>query len=107
MHQGDQDKVKGVYHINLVDEVTQFEITCCVERVSEQYLIPSLISMLDTLPFKISGFDSDNGSEYVNEMVAKLLNKLRVEFTKSPSRKSNDNALVEGKNAAVIRKLFG
>lgn len=107
VHQGDQDKVKGVYHINLVDEVTQFEITCCVEKISEQYLIPSLISMLDTLPFKISGFHSDNGSEYVNKMVAQLLNKLHVEFTKSRSRKSNDNALVEGKNAAVIRKQFG
>ncbi len=107
VHQGDQDKVKGVYHINLVDEVTQFEITCCVEKISEQYLVPQLIVMLSILPFKIRGFHSDNGSEYVNKVVAGLLNKLNVEFTKSRSRKSNDNALVEGKNAAVIRKQFG
>ncbi len=48
------------------------------------------------------------GSEYINHRVAALLEKLRVErFTKSRARHSNDNALVEGKNANVIRKWFG
>jgi hypothetical protein len=107
VHQGDQDGVKGVYHINLVDEVTQFQVTCCVERISEQFLIPALESLIAQLPFKIRGFHSDNGSEYINKQVAGLLEKLRAEFTKSRSRQSNDNALVESKNAAVIRKQFG
>lgn len=107
VHQGDQDKVKGVYHINLVDEVTQFQITCCVEKISERFLLPVLEAMLECLPFKIRGFHSDNGSEYINKTVAELLNKLNIEFTKSRSRRSNDNALVEGKNAAIIRKHFG
>ena len=40
VHQGDQDRQKGVYHINAVDEVTQFEVVCSVERISERYLIP-------------------------------------------------------------------
>ena len=39
--------------------------------------------------------------------MSSLLEKLRIEFTKSRSRKSNDNALAEGKNAAIIRKHFG
>jgi hypothetical protein len=39
--------------------------------------------------------------------VARLLNKLRAEFTKSRAYRSQDNALVEGKNGAVIRKLIG
>jgi hypothetical protein len=107
VHQGDQDKVKGVYHINVVDEVTQFQITCCVEKISEHYLVPALASMLDILPFQIISFHSDNGSEYINKNVSSMLEKLRVEFTKSRSRKSNDNALAEGKNAAIIRKHFG
>jgi hypothetical protein len=107
VHQGDQDKVKGVYHINLVDEVTQFEITCCVEKISELYLVPALELMFDKIPYKIRGFHSDNGSEYINKMVAALLEKMCIEFTKSRSRKSNDNALAEGKNAAIVRKTFG
>jgi transposase InsO family protein len=107
VHQGDQDKQKGVYHINAVDEVTQFEVMCTVEKISEQYLIPAIEQLLMGFPFVIQGFHSDNGSEYINHKVAKLLQKLLIEFTKSRSRQSNDNALVESKNGSVIRKLFG
>ena len=107
VHQGDLDKEKGVYHINAVDEVTQFEIVTSVVAISERFLLPALAQMLELFPFKIKGFHSDNGSEYVNYSVAKLLEKLRIEFTKSRSRHSNDNALAEGKNAAIIRKTYG
>jgi len=107
VHQGDQDKVKGVYHINAVDEVTQFEIVCSVEKISEAYLLPVLKIMLDFFPFKLISFHSDNGSEYINQHVAKLLKKLLIEFTKSRSRHSNDNALAESKNASVVRKILG
>ncbi len=107
VHQGDLDKVKGVYHINAVDEITQFEIVCSVEKISEQYLMPALEQMLASFPFTILGFHSDNGSEYVNRRVAELLQKLFVGFTKSRSRHSNDNAFAESKNASVVRKIFG
>jgi transposase InsO family protein len=107
VHQGDLDGCKGVYHINAVDEVTQFEIVISVEKISEYYLIPVLEVLLEAFPFKIINFHSDNGSEYVNKTVAKLLKKLLIEFTKSRARQTNDNALAEGKNAAVVRKIFG
>jgi transposase InsO family protein len=107
VHQGDLDGCKGVYHINAVDEVTQFEIVISVEKISEYYLIPVLGVLLEAFPFKIINFHSDNGSEYVNKTVATLLKKLLIEFTKSRARQSNDNALAEGKNAAVVRKIFG
>ncbi len=107
VHQGDLDGRKGLYHINAVDEVTQMEVAACVEKISERFLIPALEQMFEFLPFVILGFHSDNGSEYVNKTVAKLLKKLHVEFTKSRARHSNDNALVESKNGHVIRKQFG
>ena len=107
VHQGDLDGHKGVYHINAVDEVTQFEVVVSVEKISEAYLIPALENLLATFPFKIINFHSDNGSEYVNKTVARLLGKLLIEFTKSRPRRSNDNALAEGKNAAIVRKTFG
>lgn len=107
VHQGDQDKIKGVYHINAVDEVTQFEVVCTVEKISEQYLIPVLQYILAFFPFKVIGFHSDNGSEYINKNVARLLEKLLIEFTKSRSRHSNDNALAESKNGSVVRKALG
>lgn len=107
VHQGDLDKQKGVYHINAVDEITQYEVVCTVEKISEHFLMPALEQMLEAFPFTLQGSHSDNGSEYINKRVAALLEKLRVEFTKSRSRHSNDNALAESKNASVIRKCFG
>jgi len=107
VHQGDRDKAKGVYHINIVDEVTQWEIVGAVEGISEAFLEPLLEKLLERFPFAIVGFHSDNGSEFINDRVAQLLNKLLIEQTKSRSRRTNDNALVEGKNGSVIRKQMG
>lgn len=107
VHQGDLDGDKGIYLINVVDEVTQFEYIGAVPAISERFLVPVLEGLLDLFPFAILGFHADNGSEYVNHRVAALLAKLHAEFTKSRPRHSNDNALVEGKNASVVRKWFG
>jgi len=107
VHQGDMNGGKGVYHINAVDEVTQWEIVASVERISEAYLVPVLETMLLQFPFVIRGFHSDNGSEFVNRIVAQLLNKMLIRFTKSRPRHSNDNGLVESKNGSVVRKQLG
>ena len=107
VHQGDSNGEKGVYHINAVDEVTQWEIIASVERISEYYLEPVLESMLAGFPFVIRGFHSDNGSEFINKTVAKLLNKLLIRFTKCRPRHTNDNGLVESKNGSVVRKQLG
>jgi len=108
VHQGDQDGEKGVYHINIVDEVTQFQFAGSVSRITEYFLVPVLEDLLGHFPFVIHGFHSDNGSEYVNGRVANLLNKLHInEFTKSRPRRSNDNGLVETKNGCIIRKWLG
>jgi hypothetical protein len=107
VHQGDLDGVKGVYHITCVDEVSQWQVQACVQGISEAFLLPVLALVLEQFPFEIVGFHSDNGSEYINARVAKLLQKLLVEQTKSRSRHSNDNALAESKNASVVRKHMG
>lgn len=107
VHQGDLAKNKGVYHINIVDEITQYELIATVEKISEKYLKPIVEELLKLFPFVIHEFHSDNGSEYINKWVVKLLNKIHIELTKSRSRHSNDNALVESKNGSIIRKAFG
>lgn len=107
VHQGDLDGTKGLYHINAVDCVTQWQVVATVQTISEAHLLPVIEQMLAQFPFEILGFHADNGSEYVNHQVAKMLDKLRIEFTRSRPRRSNDNGLVETKNGAVVRKLFG
>ncbi|MDP1957492.1 MAG: hypothetical protein Q8J75_04870, partial [Rhodocyclaceae bacterium] len=99
VHQGDQDGVKGVYHITCVDAVSQWQVQACVQGISEAFLLPVLALIIAQFPFVVQGCNEDNGSEYINHQVAKLLEKLRIEQTKSRSRHSNDNALAESKNA--------
>ena len=108
VHQGDRDGEKGVYVLNVVDQVTQFEHIGGGVRASEYFLLPVLEDLLQAFPFRVEGFHADNGSEYINHHVARLLNKLHIgEFTKSRPRHSNDNALVESKNGAIVRKWLG
>lgn len=98
--QVDWDKQKGVYPINVVGEITQFQVVCTLEKISETYL-------LQAVPFMIQGLHSDNGSEYFNRRVAALLRKLLIDFTKSRARQKNDKALVEWKIGAVVQTRFG
>jgi hypothetical protein len=108
VHQGDQDGVKGLYHINAVDCVTQYEAVASCERISEAFLIPVLAELLASFPFVILGFHSDNGSEFINGPVVELLNKLLIEeHTKSRARHCNDNAQAESKNGSIVRKHLG
>ena len=78
-----------------------------VERISEAHLLPVIEALLGAFPFEILGFHADNGSEYINYTVARLLEKLRIEFTQSRPRHSNDNGLAETKNGAIVRKHLG
>ena len=107
VHQGDRDGNKGLYHINAVDEVTQWQIVSATPQISEYWLIPVLQQLLAQFPFTIRGFHSDNGSEFINYTVARLLEKLLIEQTKSRAHRSGDNGLVESKNGAVIRRHIG
>jgi hypothetical protein len=83
VHQGHHDGKPGVYHINAVDTVTQWQVVGCVETICENHLAPVLERMLHQFPFRILGFQCGNGSEFINHTVARLLDKLLVEFTKS------------------------
>ena len=107
VHQGDFEGLKGLYHINAVDEITQWEVIVSAGKISEAHLLPALRIILSEFPFVIRGFHSDNGSEFVNYKVEEMLNSLLIRFTKSRPRHSNDNALVESKNGSVIRKNLG
>lgn len=106
VHQGDRNGQKGVYYINSVDEVTQWQIVLCTEKISEAYLTPIILLLLEQYPFVIKEFHTDNGSEYINRWLVQILNKLLIKLTKNRSRKTTDNAQCESKNN-IIRKHMG
>ena len=107
VHQGDLEGVKGVYHVNLVDEVTQWEILFCVDSITEESMAYVLSQALKLFPFVIVGFHSDNGGENINGRVSTILQEQFIEQTKSRSGRCNDNALIESKNGSVVRKHMG
>ena len=108
VHLGDREGEKGSYVINIVDEVTQFEYLGAVPNITEHFLIPLLEALITSFPFAVRAFHADNGSEFINHRVARLLTKLHVgTFTKSRPRRSHDNALVEGRNGSIIRRWLG
>ena len=98
---------RDVYHVNAVDEITQWEIVVCVPTISEQFILPALNQIICQCPFTVFNFHSDRGSENINYLVAELLTKLHIKQTKSRSRRPNDNALVETKNGSIVRKNMG
>lgn len=105
VHQGDgPNGEKGVYHINFVDEVTQWEFVACVPTICDRDMLPILEAILFMYPFVIHEFHADNGSEYMNKLVEKMLKRLQVVLSKSRPRRHEDNALVETKNGGIIRK---
>ena len=84
VHQGDLDGIKGLYHLNLVDEVTQFQFVGSVERIDTPCLAPVLEALLRAFPFNVRGFHTDNGSEFINHKIVARLQALHIdEFTKS------------------------
>jgi hypothetical protein len=76
VHPGDLEGTEGLYHIHAVDEVTQWEVVGASAQISETWLILIPEAMLRQVPFRIRGFHSDTGSEFINHTLAQLLNKL-------------------------------
>ena len=98
---------RDIYYINTVDEVTQWEIVVCVPSITDTFMEMAMLEIVKQCPFVMTGFHSDRGGEFINELLEKTFKRLKIYQTKSRPRRSNDNALVETKNGSVIRKNFG
>jgi len=107
VHQGDRDGNKGLYHINAVDEVTQWEIVAATPQDFRTLADSLLEQLLEQFPFMILGFHSDNGKRVHNYVVQRTPRKAAHRTDKSRAYRSGDNGLVESKNGAIIRKHIG
>lgn len=59
------------------------------------------------LPFPLVGLDSDNGSEFISQNLARWCLREGITFTRSRPYKKNDNCYVEQKNGSVVRRIIG
>lgn len=98
-----------VYTLNIVDIATGWTSQRAVWGKGETGIVDAMRSIESTLPFKILGFDSDNGNEFLNwALLGYFKNRKRpVKYTRSRAYKKNDNAHIEEKNWTIVRQYLG
>jgi len=81
---------------------------CVALVVRDGGLITDALTRLrKTLPFPLRGFDTDNGSEFLNETVIAYCSANAIELTRARPYRKNDQAWVEQKNGSVVRRMVG
>jgi hypothetical protein len=73
----------------------------------QSLVVEGLEVLFDQIPFPVLGIDSDNDSAFINDTLLAFCQKHHVEFTRSRAYHKNDQAWVEQKNGAVVRRLVG
>jgi len=100
-----------IWTVDLTDVHTQWTECRAVWNKGQHGVIAAIKDMEGALPFDLLGFDSDNGSEFLNWHLVKYLqergDKPAVKFTRSRPYRKNDNARVEQKNWTHARQLLG
>ena len=95
-------------HTLVLTDISSGWTECVALIVREGSLVVDGIERLrETMPFPLRGLDTDNGSEFVNEVLLAYCNERKIEFTRSRPYRKNDQAWVEQKNGAVVRRLVG
>jgi hypothetical protein len=74
---------------------------------NKQTVFEAIKTMRTRLPFQLLGLDSDNGSEFINDLLFHYCEYQNITFTRSRPYKKNDQAHVEQKNWSIVRRLIG
>jgi hypothetical protein len=103
------DSVGGGY-VNILDLTDVFTGWICLEAFigkGEFRIHTGVDSIRQRLPFSMLGFDSDNGSEFINNIILRYCEDNQITFTRIRPYKKNDNCFVEQKNFSVVRRFLG
>lgn len=108
-HGGGSASGSYVYSVVLTDIATGWTEVEAVWEKGQQNVHQGIVAIENRLPFRLLGFDSDNGSEFINHHLYSYMNdrKKPVQFTRSRPYKKNDNAHVEQKNWTHVRQYLG
>jgi hypothetical protein len=106
-HSGPVTRGSFVQTLVLTDIATGWT-ECAPLLVREQRLLTEVLSELrKVLPFPLLGLDTDNDSVFMNETVRDYCQQVGIEFTRCRPYRKNDQAWVEQKNGAVVRRTIG
>jgi hypothetical protein len=100
--------VGSFVHTLVLTDVASGWTECVALPAREQSLIVEAVTAVESrLPFPLLGLDTDNDSAFMNDTLWDYCQKKGLEFTRSRAYRKNDQAWVEQKNGAVVRKLIG
>ena len=106
-HSGNSAEGDFIHSCNSTDILSTWTETRAVMGKGQHNTKEAIDDIRNSLPFKLLGIDSDNGSEFINHHLLKYCSNLNIQFTRSRPYKKNDNAYIEQKNWTCVRKIFG
>jgi len=95
------------HSFNLTDIHTPWTETRAVLGKGQTGIVAALEDMRQSLPFRLQGIDSDNGSEFLNAHLVRYCRTQQIQFTRGRPYKKDDNAHIEQKNWTHVRRLIG
>jgi uncharacterized small protein (DUF1192 family) len=93
--------------VNFTDIATGWMEMVAVKNKAQRWVFAGIKKIRKRLPFPILGFDSDNGSEFINDELLRYCEKEKITFTRSRPYRKNDSCYIEQKNWSVIRRTVG
>jgi hypothetical protein len=106
-HCGNSGEGRFAYSLNFTDIHTAWVETGAILGKDKETVREALDEIREKLPFVLSGIDSDNGSEFINDCLWRYCQDRRIQFTRGRPYKKDDNAHIEQKNWTHVRKLLG
>jgi len=106
-HSGQEASGEFIHSLNLTDVQTGWVETRAVMGRGESGVVEAIEEIRQSVPFRLQGIDSDNGSEFINHHLYGYCQRHRIQFTRGRPYKKDDNAHIEQKNWTHVRKIFG
>lgn len=95
------------YTVNFTDIATTWAESAAQINKGQERTLENIKTIRSRLPFPLKGLDPDTGSEFVNWHAKDWCDQEEIELTRSRPNHRNDNAHVEQKNYAGVRKFLG
>ena len=106
-HCGDNMGGSFIYSLVATDVCTGWTEAVPLLAREQSLVVAGLEAIAKHLPFAVLGIDSDNDSVFINDTLTQYCAGRGIEFTRSRAYRKNDQAWVEQKNGAVIRRFLG
>jgi hypothetical protein len=106
-HCGESTAGQFLNTLTCTDISTGWTDVTALPRRSQEAVSEAIHRMRQRLPFPLLGIDSDNGSEFINDLLYRYCLDEKITFTRSRPYKKNDQAHVEQKNGSVVRHTVG